>query len=156
MFFHLLCYWLSPYVVIMYSWLSLLRAIPAALLGDQWELQQQAYYRMAFFFSPLIWEQFMDVEHFLFRFSQQPNPVNGKSQQQQNVMEETECLMSKYIIVKLLSCKLCQSCVPFNLFISGYTLSLFPFANESCVPRSITSGIRNAGLLISDIWKELK
>lgn len=46
--------------------------------------------------------------------------------------------------------------MPFNLLISGYTLSLFPFAVESCVSRFVTSRIRKAEFLISDIWKELQ
>lgn len=54
-------------------------------------------------------------------------------------------------IGKFFSSKLSQSSVPFHLFISGYTSSLFPFANESCVSRFITSRIKNAGFLISDI-----
>lgn len=65
-----------------------------------------------------------------------------------------ECLVSEPMTVRLL--RLPQSPLPFHLFISGYTLSLFPFANESCVSRFITSRIRNAEFLIRDIWKELQ
>ena len=97
-----------------------------------------------------------NVDHFLFRFCQPSNQVNGKSQWQCSVMGRTECLISKYMTMKFFSCKPPQSFMPFNLFVSGYTLSLFPFANESCVSRFITSRVRNAEFLISDIWKELQ
>lgn len=58
--------------------------------------------------------------------------------------------------VKFFSSKLSQSSMPFSLFISGYTLSLFPSANENCVSRFTPSRIRNADFLVNDTWKKLQ
>lgn len=58
--------------------------------------------------------------------------------------------------MKLSSYKLALSSTPFDLFTSGYALNVFPFADESCVSRFISSNIRNAEFLLSDIWMELQ
>lgn len=49
-----------------------------------------------------------------------------------------------------------QPTTPFDLFTSGYTLNVFPCADENCVSRFISSSIRNAEFILSDIWKELQ
>lgn len=58
--------------------------------------------------------------------------------------------------MKLSSYKLPQPTTPFDLFTSGYILNVFPCADENCVSRFISSSIRNAEFLLSDIWKELQ
>lgn len=154
-FFHLLFCWFSPYVVIMNFWLGLLWAILAALLGNEWTLQQQADCGTAFFQSS-DW----GIAHGCGTLSIQVLLATKPGKWNEPAVEPcyggTEYLISKYITMKFFSCKLPQSSLAFNLFVSGYTLSLFPFANETYVSSFITSRIRNAEFLVSDIWKEWK